>query len=426
MPKLEIQFNKNSISNLPTPDKGKRLEAHDKKNPGLIIRVTDVGTKTFYAYKRIARQAPRRLKLGRYPDMTIEQARRTAKGLISEMAEGIHPRDKEKEAKRKTKVEKLSNITLQAVFDDYFAAKKNLKEGTIKDYKIIRDVSFKDWKDKSIRDISRDLITNKHNQLGRKSEARANNAMRVLRALFNFAIQEYIDTDGNPIFTDNPVTKLSHNNAWFRVERRRQLIKTHELGNWFNAVLSLKGKDKRGQAETVRDYLILLILTGLRREEASKLKWRNIDFGDKTLTVNDTKNREIHILPLSDYLFDILNNRRANDPDGKYVFPSKTSKSGHLINANKQIQKVKDETGIDFSAHDLRRTFATIAEGRDISAYALKRLLNHKMNHDVTAGYIIMDIERLREPMQSITDFILKAAGIKKTAEVVDIKSKQI
>lgn len=425
MPKLEISFNKKSIEALPIPEKGKRLEAHDQKTPGLIVRVTDVGTKTFYTYKRIARQEPRRLKLGRYPDMTIEQARRTAKTLISEMAEGIHPRDKEKKAHNKKEFNKLSAIPLQTVFDDYFAAKKNLKQGTIKDYKIIRDVSLAAWKDKPLKDITRDLITSKHNQLGRKSEARANNAMRVLRALFNFAIQEYTDPDGKPIFTDNPVNRLSHNKAWFRVERRRQLIKTHELESWFNAVLSLEDNSNRGQAETVRDYLILLILTGLRREEACKLKWANIDFKDKTLTVKDTKNREAHTLPLSDYLFDTLEARYKKHPKEIFIFPSKTSKSGYLINANKQIQKVKDESGINFSAHDLRRTFATIAEGRDISAYALKRLLNHKMKQDVTAGYIIMDIERLREPMQLITDYILKAAGIKKTAEVVEIKSKQ-
>ena len=57
--------------------------------------------------------------------------------------------------------------------------------------------------------------------------------------------------------------------------------------------------------------------------------------------------------------------------------------------------------------HDLRRTFITIAESLDIPAYALKRLLNHKTANDVTAGYIITDVERLRRPMQQITDHIL-------------------
>ncbi len=61
--------------------------------------------------------------------------------------------------------------------------------------------------------------------------------------------------------------------------------------------------------------------------------------------------------------------------------------------------------------HDLRRTFITVAESLDISAYAAKRLVNHKMSGDVTAGYIIADVELLRDPMQKITDHLLKCIG---------------
>jgi len=61
----------------------------------------------------------------------------------------------------------------------------------------------------------------------------------------------------------------------------------------------------------------------------------------------------------------------------------------------------------------------TVAESLDISAYALKKLINHKMANDVTAGYIISDVERLRETMQRVTDFLLKCAGLKPTAEVI-------
>jgi hypothetical protein len=51
-----------------------------------------------------------------------------------------------------------------------------------------------------------------------------------------------------------------------------------------------------------------------------------------------------------------------------------------------------------------------VAESLDISAYAVKRLANHKMTNDVTAGYIIGDVERLRNPMQRITDFLVQAS----------------
>lgn len=60
-----------------------------------------------------------------------------------------------------------------------------------------------------------------------------------------------------------------------------------------------------------------------------------------------------------------------------------------------------------------------IAESLDIPAYALKRLLNHKMNNDVTAGYIVADVERLRKPMQIITDHLLRCMKVILTAEVL-------
>jgi integrase len=87
------------------------------------------------------------------------------------------------------------------------------------------------------------------------------------------------------------------------------------------------------------------------------------------------------------------------------VFPS-DSKTGHIIDPQKSLIRIADVSGVKFTLHDLRRTFITIAESRDIPAYALKQLLNHKDPRDVTAGYIVMDVERLRKPMQRITDFI--------------------
>jgi len=71
------------------------------------------------------------------------------------------------------------------------------------------------------------------------------------------------------------------------------------------------------------------------------------------------------------------------------------------------MAKVTKLSDVKFTLHDLRRTFTTVAESLDISAYALKRLLNHKIKNDVTFDYIIKDVERLRKPMQQITNYLL-------------------
>ena len=54
--------------------------------------------------------------------------------------------------------------------------------------------------------------------------------------------------------------------------------------------------------------------------------------------------------------------------------------------------------------HDLRRTYVTVAENTDISALALKALVNHSLGDDVTAGYVQMTVDRLRDPAQRVAD----------------------
>ena len=162
---------------------------------------------------------------------------------------------------------------------------------------------------------------------------------------------------------------------------------------------------------------MLVLFTGLRRNEAAQLKWSDIDLKAKTLTIPDTKNHQPHTLPLSNYLSDLLV-RRQQRAASEYVFPG-SGKGGHIVEPRKQAKY--DDSGVTFTIHDLRRTFITMAESLDISAYAVKRLVNHKMNHDVTAGYIMNDVERLRKPMQSITDNLLKLMTVEPQSVLPEI-----
>jgi len=83
----------------------------------------------------------------------------------------------------------MSAMTFRQVLNDYLKARKDLKPRTLDDYhSVLREV-VSDWLDKPIIKITREIITKRHAQHGTAhSKARANNAMRVLRALFNFAM----------------------------------------------------------------------------------------------------------------------------------------------------------------------------------------------------------------------------------------------
>ena len=98
------------------------------------------------------------------------------------------------------KAQKTKSITLEQVFHDYLAARKSLKPNTIVDYKRVLNQVMPDWLNKPLLHITRDLIVKRHTQHGENhSQARANLGMRLLRALFNFAINEYQNDQGRGV-----------------------------------------------------------------------------------------------------------------------------------------------------------------------------------------------------------------------------------
>lgn len=390
---------------LPPKDRDQAFYRDDQLK-GFAVRVTTSGVKSFVVEKLINGKV-KRITLGRYGELTVEQARKEAQKLLGKIATGIDPIAEKKSTKAKA-------VTLAEVFQDYLKARKELKPKTRYDYNNLLRVAFSVWKNKPLLSITKDKVVKHHEQLGKeRGNAYANQSMRVLRALFNFAAGQYEDSQGKSLIIDNPVKRLSQTRAWYRIERRHTFVKSHELAAWYQSVMNL-------QNETLRDYLLLILFTGLRRQEAAKLKWDQVDLKGKTLTIIDTKNRQPHTLPLSDYLYDLLIQRNQNT-NSEFVF-SGSGKGGYIVEPRKQMAKVIEETKIQFTVHDLRRTFITIAESLDIPAYALKRLLNHKMASDVTAGYIIIDVERLRKPMQMITDYLLKQMVHKESSIISLIK----
>jgi integrase len=401
-----FNFTKKTLSKLPVPEG--RAVYHDTDVKGLSLRIYNSGTISFFV--RGSANGERVINpLGKYPNVTIEQARVKAREALNIMAAGTNP-------KHKAKVDDAYNITLEQLLKSYIKSRgTNLQDNTIKNYQSIFDNYLNDWKNKKLLDIKQDMVEEKHRNITKKSPTRANTSMRLLRALFNYAKGEYQDSDGMPIFNYNPTHRLSHIKAWNREKRKQTFIKTYDLKKWYESVMELPKHQYKDiyieSSEVCRDLFLFILFTGLRKSEASELMWSNIDFKDKSLMIEDTKNHESHSLPLTPILLEILERRMSNSI---YVFQGSApdfkelTLNSSIDNIKNQVNKVRAISGIYFSIHDLRRTFITIAESLDINSYALKRLLNHKDKRDVTSGYIVPTTDRLREPMQRITDYILE------------------
>jgi integrase len=419
-PKVSLNFTKAALDRLPAAKPGTRDYYNDTRVRGLQLAVTDHGAKTFCLYRRMGGR-PTRYTLGRYPDLSPENARNSAEAIAGRVAVGEDVAESERQAKNRS-------TTLRQTFERFKVVRHRLRPSTLQGYKNLLSSCFADWCDRPATEITKDKIAARHLKLTQeRGPSMADGAMRFLRALLNFANGEYEATDGAPLFVDNPVRRLSQTRAWHRAKRRTTVIKREHLKPWFEGVLALKAEGSPGLPDTqgalVADYLLLLILTGLRRSEAAQLRWADVNLRAKTLTVRDTKNHEDHSLPLSDFLFDLLVARQRVS-ETAFVFPG-TGVRGYLQEPRPQMNKVTALSGVPFHLHDLRRTFATVAESLDIPAYALKRLLNHTMRQDVTAGYVIANVERLRIPMQSITDYILRHAELRPSATVTPIKRSE-
>lgn len=403
----KFRFTKKRLDTIQKPEK--RTRFYDEALEGLIIDVTPNHVMSFRVYKWIASEnRPITITLGKFPNMTIEQARTQTKKHLLQISDGKNP-IKEKEAKLKEK------HTLSFIFNDYIE-KRKLKASTVRGYTQAINCYFKDYKEKPFKILDENIIKGIHAEVSKKSEAQADLAMRVLRALFNFAKYEYRGSNNEIIFKENPVQILSHLRNWNHVPRKQTRISKSKLNCFFSTI-----DDFRSEAEltddlftsSVCDFVEMAIFTGLRKSELLNLTWDAINLSERSYFISKTKNGTPLELPISDRLFTILRRRLTQKIDSDYVFNSH-GQYGRVVEPKKIIAKIGVKAGIEFTLHDLRRTFTTTAESLNIGTYTIKRLLNHKTKRDdVTAGYTVLTPEELRQPAQAIEDEILIQARLK-------------
>lgn len=151
------KITKSYVDKLSTPETGQAF-IRDTELKGFAVRVTSSGAKSFLLEKRIDGKV-KRLILGRYPELTVEQARKEAHKLLGYIATG---RNRVTEKKQET----LQGTTLKQAFDDFVKTRKNPKERTLYDYKRLMKVAFADWQEKAMTGISKDMVTKRHSKIG--------------------------------------------------------------------------------------------------------------------------------------------------------------------------------------------------------------------------------------------------------------------
>ena len=383
-----------NIKDLKAPtESGKQEIAWDTELRGFGLLLSGkTASRTFIVQRDIGGRT-RRVTIGATTEISVAKAREEARDVIHSMRKGVDP-------KLKTSIS-----TLRQALDSYLQAQSNLRLRSAVEYRRVVERHLEPWLDRPLHEITPDMVEDRHREIaalvgkaGRyNGKATANGAMRALRVLWNHAGKR----------TQLPANPVKLGRSWFDVPRRTRLIRADELPAFYAALMALPNPVQR-------DYLLLLLFTGLRRREAAGLRWADIDLAGRIIRVPaaSTKTGEKLDLPMSTFVRDLLVARRAIG-NGEFVFPA-DGESGHIEEPKYPLGLVAAATGIKISAHDLRRTYITVAESSDISPIALKALVNHSLGDDVTSGYIVMTVDRLREPAQKVCDRMVELCQIPK------------
>jgi len=400
-----ISFTKDDLTALPTPEAGKRAVYLDKKTTGLQIRVTSSGAKTFSVYRRTKGGQPERITLGRFPGMTIEQARKLAARVNAEIEEGSSPalvkRVKKgeptfselfKEYGERHGAKKLSWRTDQSIYTNHLQSLAPLKLTTIK-----RDA------------ISRILSNMEKAGL---AGATLNNARALISSVFGRAI-EWGYAAANPVIGIKTRAKV----------KRDRFLQADELPRFFQSLAE-------EQNETLRDYILLALLTGARRANLLAMRWVEINLSESVWRIPVTKNGTPQNVTLSPEAVTILTARKeAAKNKAVFVFPG-VGLSGHIEEPKKAVIRVMERAGIPYgrntpngvTLHDLRRTLGSWQAKTGASLAIIGKSLNHQ-SQQTTAIYARLDLDPVRQSVNTATSAMMEAAGLKPVAEIVKLKA---
>jgi integrase len=393
-------FTKNFIDRISTPDKGEAF-IWDDGLPGFGLRVYPSGRKVFIVQYRNDGRRTRRMSLGRYGTVTLDEARKAARKILTSAVYGTDPADE----KRQRRIAP----TLSELWDDYLTlhARPNKRPASVaEDERVWKTIIKPELGSAKVAGVDRRDIEVLHRSM-QKTPYMANRALALLSKMFDLA-EGWKWRSGNPTVGVSRYPEQSRT-RWLSIEEIKRLgIALDKYSN-----------------QTTADVVRFLLLTGARRGEALAAQWKEFDLtnGIWTKPSAHTKQKRESRIPLNGRALALLASRYEDQSPEAFVFPGQ---SGEQIKDLKRVwQHCREAAELsDARLHDLRHTFASHLVSGGESLAVIGTLMGHTQS-TTTQRYAHLADDPQRAASDRFGGIVEAAESARAPAEVIQLRSEK-
>ena len=401
-----------------------RLEIADLRQAGLVLRITSNGARSFaYRFRHPHSRKTLRATIGPYPATTLEAARKRAKDMAAQVADGTNPielRSAEREAAPARTFEALAARYLKE-----HAERHKRPRSAEEDRRNLAVHVLPKWSKRDFRTIRRaDVIELIEAIDSAGKHAAGNRVHSLISKIFSFAI----DAD---LLEANPAARLRKRG----VEKvGRRLLSDDEIRVFWRGIVVSPISRPVGLA------LRLALLTAARASEiagARKDEFQNLDQPEQAVWLvpsERAKNRMTHLIPLAPLAIETVKNAIELSGDSEFVFPTRLSRDGPIDRHTLTVAMVRFAKSLKAptaktwqqeipTPHDLRRTVSTRLARMGIAKEIRNRALNHitSLRDPESRHYNLHEFQS--EKRDAFSRWAAELEGIIKPATVVPIRT---
>ena len=412
-PARKIPFTDLTVRNL--KPESKRQIFWFKGMIGFGIRISPKGRKS-WVYMFQFNNKPRMMTLGRYPKTSLSEARILYSKAYHAKDLEIDPA-KKNVLKNKKERDAITVKELSIKYIEYCVAKGEVswkeKQRSL-DKELMPIIGDKKAKDVSFRDIA-PIIHSMH--VERKTTTQAQRLLSHTRCMFKYA-KNFLG-----IVEFNPCADLE---APKRKKKPKRALSTRDIYQFWNNI------DYTLMTPVVRLGLKFMLCTLARGVEVRKMKWRDINFEDKTWFIpsENAKNGRAILIPLNKYALGILIEIEKTTGHSHLVFGHHFSMNSTVLDKSKDLSimgntafshAMRDNFDLlnienKFTPHDLRKTGATCLTSVGYPREWVSKLLNHSPSNVTAMAYDAFDYFEEKkagtEALSYILDKILSSKSI--------------